>query len=116
MKKKIKENNDKILSILQKLKQERYGKTFARPVTEELAPLYFTKILQPIDFLTIEKRIIRSPNYYKRPEIFAIEMRRMFSNCQIYNGQESSYYRQAVDGIRKFNQLYSTEFPDYLVS
>jgi histone acetyltransferase len=104
---------DKFLAIVQCLKSvPRFAQVFARPVTEELAEGYFAKIKHPMDFLTIEKRLMRYPDYYKRPEIFAGDIQLMCDNCKLFNSPDTTYYRYAVEMFKKFKELYEEEFPD----
>lgn len=105
---------NKFFSILNELKSDSFfSVVFSRPVTEEIAPTYFTLIKKPIDFLTIEKRLTRFTDYYKRPEIFALDINQMCENCKKFNTPDTNYYKAAVDLMKKFKQLYDEEFPDY---
>lgn len=104
----------KFTSILNELKSDAFfSVVFSRPVTEEIAPTYFTLIKKPIDFLTIEKRLTRYTDYYKRPEIFALDINLMCENCKKFNTPDTNYYKAAVDLMKKFRQLYDEEFPEY---
>lgn len=104
----------KFFSILNELKSDSFfSVVFSRPVTEEIAPTYFTLIKKPIDFLTIEKRLTRFADYYKRPEVFALDINQMCENCKKFNTPDTNYYKAAVDLMKKFRQLYDEEFPDY---
>ena len=105
---------DKFITILEKLKANpQFSLVFNRPVTEEIAPTYFSLIKKPMDFWTIEKRLIRYPDYYKRPEIFANDINQMCENCKVFNTPDTTYYKAAVDLMKKFKQLYEQEFPEY---
>ncbi|OHS94423.1 acetyltransferase, GNAT family protein [Tritrichomonas foetus] len=106
----IKEKLSKILHDLQK--DERFGAVFQKPVTEEIAPTYFETILHPMDFLTMERRLKRFKDYYKRPESFAADFSLMIENCKTFNSADTTYYRIATQCMQKFRQLYNQEFPD----
>ena len=112
--KKMETFRKKFFAILNELKSDSFfSVVFSRPVTEEIAPTYFTLIKKPIDFLTIEKRLTRFTDYYKRPEIFALDINQMCENCKKFNTPDTNYYKAAVDLMKKFRQLYDEEFPDY---
>ena len=105
---------NKFISILNELKSDSFfSVVFSRPVTEEIAPSYFTLIKKPIDFWTIEKRLTRFPDYYKRPEVFASDINLMCENCKKFNTPDTNYYKAAVDLMKKFRQLYDEEFPEF---
>lgn len=104
----------KIIKILNVMKNDQnYGSTFIRPVTEEIAKDYFKQITSPMDFLTIEKRLLKFPDYYKNPRLFAYDINLMCSNCQKYNAAETVYHKHAIEALMAFKQLYCTEFPEY---
>ncbi|OHT15347.1 Histone acetyltransferase GCN5 [Tritrichomonas foetus] len=105
---------DKYINIINKLKaNSQFSMVFTRPVTEEIAPTYFTLIKKPMDFWTLEKRLMRYPDYYKRPEIFAADINQMCENCKTFNTPDTTYYKTAIDLMKKFRQLYDAEFPDF---
>ena len=104
----------KIIKILTKMKEdESFGPTFMRPVTEDIAPGYFNQIQKPMDFLTIEKRLMKFPDYYKHPILFARDIRLMCMNCQRFNAADTIFFKQANDAMTLFKELYHKEFPDY---
>jgi histone acetyltransferase len=104
---------EKLGAILAALKAiPRFSLLFGRPVTEEIAEGYFEKIKHPMDFFTIEKRLTRYPDYYKRPEIFAADIQLMCDNCKLFNAPDTTYYRYAVEMMKKFKEMYDEDFPD----
>lgn len=104
----------KCIKILQELKADkRFGLTFIRPVTEEIAPGYFAKIPKPMDFLTIEKRLAKFPDYYKSPYLLAKDIQLMCINCQRFNAPDTIFFKQANEAMSAFIELYNQEFPDY---
>ncbi|KAH0791290.1 acetyltransferase, GNAT family protein [Histomonas meleagridis] len=107
---------NKLRKILKALKADRYNsEIFLRPVTEEIAPDYFETIASPMDLFSIENRLNKFYDYYKRPEIFATDMTLMCQNAKKYNGPESPFYTNAVDIFRKFKRLYHEEFPNAIL-
>jgi histone acetyltransferase len=104
---------EKLLQILNALKADvKNSSIFLRPVTEDIAPNYFNKIESPMDLSSIENRLVLFDDYYKRPEIFAIDVTLMCDNAKCYNAPDTIFYRNAVDLLRKFRRLYAAEFPD----
>jgi histone acetyltransferase len=104
---------DKLYRILNTLKADtKNAGIFLRPVTEEIAPDYFATIRSPMDLWSIENRLRRYEDYYKRPEIFAIDMRLMCDNAKLFNPQDSTYYRNAAEMYKRFKRLYLEEFPE----
>jgi histone acetyltransferase len=105
----------KIWSILLALQgEEKFSEVFQKPVTEVIAPGYFQTITKPMDFQTMERRLTRFTDYYKRPEMFWADMQQMVENCKTFNPQDTTYYRTAVSLWNKFNRLYSEAFGDWM--
>lgn len=105
---------DRLIAVFKALKNDQHFNTiFLRPVTEDIAPGYFTMIKKPMDFWTIEKRLYRYPDYYKRPELFASDITLMCDNCKQFNSPDTPFYKIAIDLMKKFRQLYEKEFPEY---
>lgn len=103
----------KCLKILSELeKDERFAQTFSRPVTVEIAPNYFDTIKHPMDFMTIERRLKRYKDYYKKPEVFASDISLMIEDCKSFNSTDSHYFRLANQCMQRFKALYNQEFPD----
>jgi histone acetyltransferase len=104
---------DRLLELLDALKNEsKFAAVFGRPVTEDIAEGYFEKISHPMDFWTIEKRLLRYPDYYKRPEVFASDMLLICENCKTFNTPDTPYYRSAVELQKRFREMYEQNFPD----
>jgi histone acetyltransferase len=103
----------KLFKILNGLKSDqKNAEIFRRPVTEDIAPDYFESILSPMDLFSIENRLRRYDDYYKRPEIFAIDVKLMCDNAKQFNPADSPFYRNAVELYRRFRRLYNEEFPE----
>jgi histone acetyltransferase len=84
---------------------------FQAPVTEEIAPGYFDSISMPMDLQTIQRRLMRYPDYYKRPAAFAADLMLMVDNCKFYNTTNSPCYLAAIRTMKQIRLLYATEFP-----
>jgi histone acetyltransferase len=110
---KMTELKQKIHHILQQLKRnELLAKIFQKPVTNAIAPGYFHPVTRPMDFQTIERRLMRCPDYYKRPEIFYAGRASMAENCKRFNSVETVSCKAAVQFYHSFKTLYQQEFPD----
>lgn len=113
--KKLKDIKKKIENIMAELEEDqKLSSIFTYPVTEIIAPGYFSVINRPMDFLTIRKRLnINTDYFYKRPEMFASDIVLIADNCRLYNQPGSSYTNTADILISKFKVLYKEFFPDY---
>ncbi|KAK8838392.1 hypothetical protein M9Y10_033018 [Tritrichomonas musculus] len=94
---------------------QKNSDVFKAPVTEEIAPNYFDEIDSPMDLWSIQNRLNKFEDYYKRPEIFATDITLMCKNCKKYNPPDSIFYKNAVEIYRKFKKLYQEEFPNAIL-
>jgi hypothetical protein len=88
---------DLCLKILNEIKKHRASWIFAKPVTEDIAPGYFTIIKTPMDLTTITDKM---PSYKSKAE-FVSDMRLMFSNCTLYNGPQNPF-SEASEILRSY--------------
>jgi histone acetyltransferase len=103
---------EKLFKILNALKADvKNSEVFLRPVTEDIAPDYFEIVHSPMDLWSIENRLRKYEDYYKRPEIFAVDIHMMCDNAKLFNPPDTSYYRNALELYRKFKKMYLEEFP-----
>lgn len=65
-------------------------------------PDYLDVIKEPIDLMTIEKRI-RQDNHYKSKQMLFADLMLMVNNCKLYN-DEASTYVQCATNLEKFIQ------------
>ena len=63
------------------------------PTALEL-PEYYERVAQPVDFKQLEERLARAG--YDDAAAFAADVRRMFSNAMLFNGDDSALGRDAV--------------------
>ena len=109
----MKQLREKLTKILNDLKDDpKFMGIFTNPVTEDIAPTYFETIKHPMDFLTIEKRLMRFPDYYKRPEQFAADISLIAENSKSFNQAGTVYVSAANSLINRFKQLYAENFPN----
>ncbi|CAF0760190.1 unnamed protein product [Adineta steineri] len=79
---------------------------FLEPVTEELAPNYFTIIENPIDLSTIQDKI-NNKIYVNNSSEFIRDIELMVANCEQYNGKRSIMGRLANRLLRYFKECWS---------
>ena len=59
---------------------------FSKPVTEDVAPQYFSIIKYPMDLSTLRKRV--TSGGYKSVDEFEKDLKLIFDNCREYNGPD----------------------------
>uniref|UniRef100_K3WKR1 Bromo domain-containing protein n=1 Tax=Globisporangium ultimum (strain ATCC 200006 / CBS 805.95 / DAOM BR144) TaxID=431595 RepID=K3WKR1_GLOUD len=77
------------LAAIDRLLKEEISELFARPVDPEYdgCPDYLTIIEHPIDLGTIRTRL--QTGFYKKWEIFKIDVDRVWENCRVFNGSDT---------------------------
>jgi histone acetyltransferase len=88
-------------SMLYKLKNHPDALIFLDPVDRALNPDYDTKIKQPIDLSTMEKKL--DEDLYQSFEQLEADVNLMLSNCFQYNPKKSYGYKSGVS-LQKFFQ------------
>ena len=84
--KKISQVVDEVISFVSNLDVHGF---FLNPVTEEIAPDYFTIISQPMDLLTIKSK----KAVYKTPNEICDDVDLIFSNSMKYNNPTDIVYK-----------------------
>lgn len=79
--------------INEKLKNMQESWLFKKPVNKKQFKDYYTLIRKPMDLETISKKVA-AHKYHSRAEFIA-DIELIASNCEQYNGTESSYSKQA---------------------
>ena len=75
---------------------------FAQPVTEKIAPKYFSIIPHPMDFSTMAKKL-EEPRAYSSFEEFEADVNLIINNCLKYNQPDTIFhefsltFREAVN-------------------
>jgi len=92
------------LYLLDKLSKEEISWPFLVPVSIKDVPDYLDLVKDPIDISTIRKSVEYGHKYISM-DIFIADVRRIFKNAKIYNGQESVYYKNAQKLLTAFNQM-----------
>lgn len=87
--------DDNVLSnFLKKILRHKYAWPFKEPVDSSLYPDYYQVIKNPMDFGIIQQRV--SSGYYRSSIArFAEDIRTIFTNCSLYNPQESEIVMMA---------------------
>ena len=89
-----------LMSIVRKIQEQQFAWPFREPVDIAAIPDYAEIIKEPIDLLTIEKRI-RQDNYYKSKAMLLADLVLIVKNCKTYNDEESAYW-QCACSLEKF--------------
>lgn len=109
-KEEMKELRNKLLEIIDELKKDDRFIDFSTPVTEKIAPEYFKKISNPMDLRTIERRLLRFPDYYKSVQTFETDISLIVNNCKNYNSPETVFYKAAIQLAEKVASLLYDKF------
>lgn len=101
--------------ILQEMKSQPSAWPFMHPVSKEDVPDYYDLIAEPMDLSTIENKL--ENDQYDSMEAFAYDCKLIFDNCRRYNGETTTYYKNATK-LEKFFNTKVRENPEfeYLVS
>ncbi|KAL5242311.1 hypothetical protein ACI65C_009721 [Semiaphis heraclei] len=90
-----------LTKVLQFIKNNPLSKPFLNPVDKKV-PGYYELIKYPMDLSTISKRL--AAGYYVSRKLFIADMRRMFSNCKLFN-QEDSYWADCAVELERLFQI-----------
>lgn len=82
-----------LLDIVRRCAQHDSSKYFSDPVTEEVAPNYFTIIKNPMDFFTIRKKIVE--RRYETWRQFVDDLELICTNAMTYNQKRSRVHKAA---------------------
>lgn len=83
-----------MLMVVHQVQQQEDAWPFLHAVSPEEVPDYHDIIKDPMDLGLMEQRL-KQKDYYLTLDIFAADMRRIFSNARIYNASDSPYYKWA---------------------
>eukprot|EP00026_Physarum_polycephalum_P001586 Phypoly_transcript_01588.p1 GENE.Phypoly_transcript_01588~~Phypoly_transcript_01588.p1 ORF type:complete len:1004 (+),score=272.66 Phypoly_transcript_01588:199-3210(+) len=89
-----------ILGQLAKLDKQFY---FTEPVTEDIAPMYFSIIPHPMDFKTMRKKL--KEGKYKSVEALQADFQLICNNCMTYNPATTTYAKEAKRMLTVGNRL-----------
>ena len=89
-----------LLSILRKIEDQQFSWPFRQPVDTNEVTDYLTIVKEPIDLMTIDKRV-RKNDWYMSKEMLHADLMKMANNCMLYNDPESPYY-ECAENLEKF--------------
>lgn len=84
-----------LMAILRKVEDQQFAWPFREPVDTDEVKDYLDVIKEPIDLLTIDKRI-RKGDHYKSKKMLYADLMLMVNNCKRYNDESSTYVQCAV--------------------
>ena len=85
-----------LLNIVRKIEEQHFAWPFREPVDTNEVKDYLEVIKEPIDLLTMDKRI-RKGNHYKNKKELRADLMLMAENCKTYNDATSPYYECATN-------------------
>ncbi|KAI9203515.1 Bromodomain-containing protein [Polychytrium aggregatum] len=97
-----------VSKMLQRLRNHVSVGPFIHPVDEAHAPLYYQTVKVPMDLMTIEKKSA-SGAYENSVERVIDDVNLIFSNCFLYNTDDSPVSKQAKKLQVFFNEAVKTE-------
>lgn len=80
-------------AVVDKLQKKDVYMIFAEPVTEEVAPGYFSIIKEPMDFATIRKKV--NAETYDSFQGLLADLELMLRNAMTYNDPSTIFYKEA---------------------
>ncbi|KAH0791158.1 bromodomain-containing protein 7 isoform X2 [Histomonas meleagridis] len=91
-----------INDLVKKVSQKDIQKIFAQPVTEDIAPGYFSIVKHPMDLSTIKSKI--HDDEYQSLQQFKDDMYLMFNNCMTYNPPGSFVFKEGSTILQFFRK------------
>ncbi|XP_012270627.1 histone acetyltransferase KAT2A [Orussus abietinus] len=88
-------------NILNSVKNHVTAWPFLKPVDKNEVPDYYDHIKYPMDLKTMTDRL--KARYYVTRRLFIADMTRIFTNCRLYNGPDTEYYKCA-NALEKYFQ------------
>jgi histone acetyltransferase len=89
-----------LLGMIVKLEEQQFSWPFREPVDTTEVKDYLTIIKEPIDLLTIDKRVRKGDHYKSRNMVYA-DLMLMVNNCKLYN-EEASTYVQCAQNLETY--------------
>ncbi|KPM06430.1 Bromodomain-containing protein 3 [Sarcoptes scabiei] len=81
-----------LFALFKQIQKKDPKKFFARPVSDQIAPGYFTIITHPMDLSTVKRKIL---DEYQCLNDFRLDIKLMCDNAMRYNRPDTIYYRTA---------------------
>ena len=102
---------EKMTPILRQMYDHEEGMWFREPVTEAIAPGYFSIIKYPMDFSTIFKKI--EENQYQTPFQVCEDVWLVFNNTWTFNKKTQKVYKAGLKISEMFMELVDPVMKDY---
>jgi histone acetyltransferase len=96
--------------LLTELQNNAASWPFAQPVNKEEVPDYYEVIKEPMDLSTMEQKL--EADKYSTMDEFVYDAKLVFNNCRSYNGDSTTYYKNATK-LEKFFNAKVREVPEY---
>lgn len=80
--------------LLSDLQNHASSWAFLNPVNKDEVTDYYEVIKEPMDLSTMEQRL--EENVYENLDAFLNDASKIFNNCKAYNGENSSYTKNAI--------------------
>mmetsp|Transcript_5980 Transcript_5980/g.11311 ORF Transcript_5980/g.11311 Transcript_5980/m.11311 type:complete len:2522 (+) Transcript_5980:139-7704(+) len=91
--------------VLDRLSKDSFAEIFLEPVDLNEFPDYLEYVESPMDLSTVRQRL--DAKKYMGPENFARDMRKIWSNCKVYNQHGSAIWYVADYMSKQFERLYA---------
>jgi hypothetical protein len=91
-----------MLLITRMMMNHRVAGPFCEPVTEDIAPEYFSVVHRPMDLGTVMEHV--RGDYYTTIEAFRRDVRLIETNCVLYNDEQSEISAAAHELLVEFEQ------------
>jgi len=92
-----------MLKVLRELQDDATSDPFWEPVDEEYYTDYGDVVDEPMDLGSIARRV--SVGFYAHPEEFAEDVRKVWSNCQLYNDESLEIHANSKSLGRYFEEM-----------
>lgn len=96
--------------LLTELQNNAASWPFAQPVNKEEVPDYYEVVKEPMDLSTMEQKL--EADKYSSMDEFVYDTKLIFYNCRSYNGESTTYYKNASK-LEKFFSAKVREVPEY---
>ena len=94
--------------VIERLSDDSFSDIFQEPVDTDDFPDYLDVVDSPMDLETVRKKLKTRDwkTKYQSPENFARDMRKIWSNCKIYNQHGTAIWHVADYMSKQFERLY----------
>lgn len=99
-----------IQHLLSELQNHPSSWPFMSPVSKEDVPDYYLLIKEPMDLGAMQNKLEK--DLYDSMDGFIYDCKLIFDNCRKYNGETTTYYKNATK-LEKFLQQKLHEFPEF---